>query len=320
MWGFFILKEYLFYMNIECKLMCASGAAGSISVSDKNGKYNPCGDDNKQYNAIEFVEDPYVVIAGPEEIEAALVGKTDSEIIVAFRGTLPPTGSTASILDWLQDFVAMPVPNKHLKGKVHLGFMFAFMQLKSGICDAIKSLDGDSNLPIYITGHSKGGGIAPIAAMYLKNLGLNIVDVITFAGPNPGDYEFYESFKETFPKALRYENHLDIVPLLPPVKESIDIIEKIPPLPKEFISLLEDTKKWGYHPVGSLNYINSNDEVESLTPTEASIMLPIRLMEIAVKAEVTGSLSFLGDAHNGYCYHGYMQGVCQDKVCLLLND
>lgn len=306
-------------LTLECKLLCASSAAAAIMVSDKNGQYNPCEGNNQQYSGISYVVDPFVVVAGVDEIEAALVGKTDSEIIISFRGTLPPEPTVPSLLDWMQDLMAIPIPNKYLKGKVHSGFLIATLLLEEGILNAIKQLDPESKLPIYITGHSKGGGVAPIAAMYFNNSGrLNIENVITFAGPNPGDYTFYTDFKSTFPNAIRYENYLDIVPLLPPKPEMVDIIETIPNLPNEFLKLLNDSKSWNYHPVGALRYINYYKNVKAYNEIEADFLLPIRLEEIHEHAK--GGLSFLGDAHNEDCWYGYMEGVCQHNVCLLLNE
>jgi len=304
-------------INLECKLLCASAAAAGIKTGGIYNSHKIPEKNRKQFKSVGYIGDVFSVVGGVEEIEAALVGKTETELIISFRGTLPPAPTIPSFLDWMQDLLAVPIKNKHLTGKVHCGFLIAFLLLEKGILDAISKLDPESKLPIYITGHSKGGGIAPIAGVYLKNNnGLSIENIITFAGPNPGDSEFCREYNRMFDSAVRYENYLDIVPLLPPLPEGVDVIKAIPGLPKIIIELLNEAKSWDYHTVGSLKYINSHHEIIPLNKIEADAFLPIRLKDIADEAKETGSLKFLGDAHNEDCFFGYMDGVCKGEVCL----
>jgi hypothetical protein len=100
------------------------------------------------------------------------VGQNASGIIVAFRGTLPPN-EPDSYLDWLQDLFVEPVAYKGLPGKVHQGFLDAVNPILQEVVSAVSSLKPSATNPVYITGHSKGGGMAPIAA-YLVRQGAGI--------------------------------------------------------------------------------------------------------------------------------------------------
>ena len=298
-------------ISLPCQLLCASASAYAISTTDPCGQYNPLGPDSpfqNQYDAVGFIGDPYVVTAA--QIEAALVGQTANGIIVAFRGTLPPALNWDSFFDWLQDFMAPTTSNIELPGEVHEGFLFALNLLRDGIVDAIQALDPSGSLPIYVTGHSKGGGIAPIAAMYFRNAyKLNITQTITFAGPNCGNADFVNSYNETFPNDVRYENYLDIVPLLPPDTEFITLLEAIPKIPTSFVNKLNEMKAYDYQPVGSLMYIDSSAVAKAYTTIEADLLLPVRITEIFTEI-VIFHLSDITNAHHASCGYRYMMGTC----------
>ncbi|WP_299886857.1 Mbeg1-like protein [uncultured Lacinutrix sp.] len=301
-------------IDLSCKLLCAAEAAYCIQTTDPIGKYNPC-DNNpnvtpdmiKQYNAVGFVEDPYVITAA--QIEACLVGVTKSEIIVSFRGTLPPAKNWDSFFDWLQDFFAVPTTDPYIHGKVHSGFLLALKLLSKNVVKAIKTLQKEHNSPIYITGHSKGGGMAPIAAMYFTNrYKLKIAQTVTFAGPKPGDLYFASYYNRMFTNDLRYENYLDIVPLMPPSTSFIKELELLP-LPALLKRMLKSAESWDYEPVGTLKYIDSHGHI--LSPATPMI---IRVADIMYEL-FTGNIDEIANAHHASCGYRYMQGTCQGTVC-----
>jgi hypothetical protein len=298
-------------ISLSCQLLCASASAYAISPTDPSGRYNPLGENSpiqSQYDAVGFTSDPFIVTA--DQIEAALVGQTAEGIIVAFRGTLPPAENWDSFFDWLQNFMMPTTSNIDLPGEVHEGFLFALNLLRGGIIDAIQTLDPTGSQPLYITGHSKGGGIAPIAAMFFRNVyQLSVTQTITFAGPNCGNGEFATVYNEVFPNHIRYENYLDIVPLLPPDSEFITLLEQIPDVPVSFINKLNEMKNYDYDPVGSLMYIDSDGHASAYSTIEAELLLPIRIAEIVSRILVF-DLSAIGDAHHASCGYRYMQGTC----------
>ncbi|HVG44878.1 MAG TPA: lipase family protein [Longimicrobium sp.] len=67
---------------------------------------------------------------------------------------------------------------------------------------------------VLVTGHSLGGCLASVLALYLarESAGRFRVKPITFAAPTAGDRGFAELYQVTFPDAERYFNHLDLVP------------------------------------------------------------------------------------------------------------
>lgn len=314
-------------ISLPCQLLCASASAYAINPTDPSGNYNPLDkfvdghwipDPTKSqylrpYSAAGFIGNPYVVTSG--QIEAALVGKTSNGIVVAFRGTLAPALNWDSFFDWMQDFLAVPSTSINLPGKVHSGFLFALSLLQDGIKHAVKALDPTGQLPLYITGHSKGGGIAPIAAMYFQKVfHFNVTQTITFAGPNCGNADFARAYNAMYPNHMRYENYLDIVPLLPPNPEFVNILEVIPYFPESLKDLLNAMKAYDYEPVGNLQYIDTDGEDDPYTPGEAELLLPIRMAEIA-KQLLRGDFEAIVDAHHPDCGYRYMAGTCQGAVC-----
>ncbi len=309
--------------DLPCRLLCASESAYAISTDASSGQYNPLymTDPNgkrvldptkkiyeKQYNAVGFKGKPFVVTS--IEIEAALVGKTDTEVIIAFRGTLPPVPFTIDgFFDWMQDLWAAPTTNINQPGKIHHGFLFAMLSIADGIRDAVNELDPTNSLPIYVTGHSKGGGMAPIGALYFRNaFKMEIEQTITFAGPKPGDTEFCTTYNTIFPNDLRYENYLYMVPLLPPSDDFIEALEDFPLLPSFVKNMLKDAATWNYDTVGTLRYINSEGNV-AIIPT----LMAIRIADI-MEALVTNPMQ-VADAHHASCGYRYMKGTCKGTVC-----
>ena len=314
-------------ITLPCQLLCASASAYAIFPKDKSGNYNPTEklvngkwvpDPAKkqyvqQYQAIGFIGNPWVVTAA--EIEAALVGKTANGIVIAFRGTLAPALNWDSFLDWLQDFMLPTQSNINLPGKVHEGFLIALTLLNKGIATAVKALDPTGKLPVYVTGHSKGGGIAPIAAMYFKNVyKFPIRQTITFAGPNSGNADFARAYNAAFPNHIRYENYLDIIPLMPPDAEFVAILDRIPFIPKVIIDLMNKIGSYGYEPVGNLMYIDSKAVAKAYNKIEANVLLPLRMAEIGATL-LRGDLAAIADAHHASCGYRYMKGTCLGTVC-----
>jgi hypothetical protein len=69
-----------------------------------------------------------------------------------------------------------------------------------------------------VTGHSKGGPVAQLIALLLRQetaLADASIEVVTFAAARPGDSAFRTLFDAAGIPCLRYETCYDIVPLLP---------------------------------------------------------------------------------------------------------
>jgi Lipase (class 3) len=298
-------------LPLNCTLLCASGAA--YDIDPVTGQYTP---DPIFSNAVGYSSAPTAIAA--DNINACLVGQTAIGIIVAFRGTLPPK-EPDSWLDWLQDLFAEPMPCKGLPGMVHSGFLEALNSILPQVITATNSLKPSPTNPVYITGHSKGGGMAPIAA-YLMQQGSNIPvkQVVTFAAPKSGDGGFQTGYQSVFKNHIRYENYGDLVPLLPPADEFIGLLAKavayIPDIGLDLSKLVSEAAGWNYTPVGAELFVESAANHYQINPNEPALEQVFDFTwNLALNIEVWETV--LGNAHALGCGYGYMSGTCPASVC-----
>ena len=297
------------------RLLCACNAAYGIDGSGKFTKSQP-------YWAgvgwdASHAPKPIVggVRDGPRktlDIDAALVGKSQDGIVVAFRGTLPPEPVTpASLADWWEDIVdSKPERKGSLPGKVHHGFWDAVETLWADLTAAIAEFQGwFPEAPILVTGHSKGGPMATLTAARLYFGGASGMvprAVQTFASPHPGDTAFASGFPLAAIPVTRFENHLDIVPFLPPEEEFIELARKIPLIGRLF-ALAEG---WDYAPLGTLRYARADHRVVGDEPG----LEDLRLLEF-VESMLEDDFGAIAAAHSIDCGTGYQKGVMPTGVC-----
>jgi len=104
------------------------------------------------------------------------------EIFVVFRGT-------NSLRDWLTDAQVRrvaPMTSMELGG-VHRGFDKAAVTVLESILGHASALRDQQQRALTITGHSLGGALAMVAAMYLEDREEPVNEVITFGQPRVGD-------------------------------------------------------------------------------------------------------------------------------------
>jgi Lipase (class 3) len=258
--------------NLNCILLNACGAAYNIAPGTCT--YAP---DTVYSPNVPYSQTPQTACGGDFLINAATVGQCSFGVVVAFRGTLPPSvNDPDSWLDWLQNFWAVPVsnptgPNK-VPGQVHSGFFNATTSIIQKVQTLVAACNPAPDNPVFVTGHSKGGAMASIGAYMLsQNLNVpNVQPLVTFASARPGDPGFRDGFLQVLSQT-RYENFDDIVPLLPP---SLDFIQKLAAHPalramelttrgRRLAHLLETAKDWNYVPVGTMLFITSTHQVIS---------------------------------------------------------
>jgi hypothetical protein len=237
-------------LSITEKLLCSSRLAYTITGT------GPVAVDDDGI-AAGFNGQPSGFVAGDDQIDAGLVGESDDGIVVAFRGTLPPSSPNQGqmILDWVDDIDAVFVVDAlGLPGQVHQGFLTALNDLWTGMNGVIMALTSEKpTRPIYVTGHSKGGAMAYLAALRLRKKlpDETPIYVATFAAARAGDQDFATAYNAALPHSARYEYADDIVPHLPPSDLFKAMFETVPFLADKLQEL-----HVGYASAGELHYID----------------------------------------------------------------
>ncbi len=295
--------------SLNCRLLCAATSAYGI---DTHGHYTPPEPYNKAVGWL--APGPVAISAGEDDINACLLGATHDGIVLAFRGTLPPDPVTVpALIDWWQDIIdSQPKKEGHLPGKVHHGFWDALTTLWPRLATELQSLaTAHPGQPLLITGHSKGGPLATLAAARLHFDDTTLPQpsaVVTFASPHPGNKDFVQGFPLATIPVTRYENYLDLVPFLPPEQEFIAMAKEIPLIGRIF-ALAEG---WDYEPLGRLRYIEKDHSVVD----DRTGLEDLRIVEL-IGAMIEGEKGFkrIADAHSSSCGGGYMGGTCPSGVC-----
>jgi hypothetical protein len=289
--------------SLSCRLLCAAECAYGIQPNLPFDKRQP------YYDNLALFKDPAIITGGLNDIDAALVGINEDGIIVGFRGTLPPIPpiTLSILLDWLQDFIAVPEKVDGFPGTIHTGFHEAIKDIWPGVLLAVQELrTSHPDAKIYVTGHSKGGALASLGAWLLQNQNLRPAQVLTFASPHVGNVDFARAYNSSMSQ-VRYENYLDIVPFMPPEVEFLPLLRKIPDLDR----ILVGADAWDYAPVGILQYIRKDGALE---PDHAG--LGVKRIATILLDLLTGRVADVAHAHSLVKYPlGYCRGVCKDKLC-----
>jgi hypothetical protein len=226
-------------------------------------------------------------------VNVALVGTTATEVIVAFRGTLPINTDDwddfiYSVLDWINDANAALVPVPYTVGLVHRGFSESLQSLWNQLLQAVRSHQAASGLPVVVTGHSKGGALATLGAIRLLNEGSIVpAAVYTFASPRTGDSPFAWNYNSHIPNDWRFENTDDLVPHLPPAAVLIDFLAEVD-------SRLHGLTSHDYHSVGKLEFFNWTGGLTQ----GSSLMLDAQRMLHLAELLATGQIRKLAQDHS----------------------
>ena len=183
---------------LACKLLKASAYAYQVNTT------GPISPDTALAGLLGETGEAYGVAAGgvsqtDTNRDAAYLWLSGNEVIIAFRGTVPYSNADSAaqqraIQDWLNDADFAPQTDPEL-GQVHQGFRDAFYNLWPGIQQQIKLWQTAGKLgpqvTVYITGHSKGGALAMLAALKLRvEKLLPVTEVDTFGAPRVGGADF----------------------------------------------------------------------------------------------------------------------------------
>lgn len=156
------------------------------------------------------------IVAGPDGRDGATVATVGSAVAICFRGTLVHD-DLISTFDWLNDFRADLVSAESFPGRVHAGFLDSLNSLWPAVFDALEHANDKAHpwtKKVIITGHSKGGACAILAAVRLAHLR---PEIVTFGSPMCGDIAFAADYPDMV-KVTRFENDFDVVPFAPPAE------------------------------------------------------------------------------------------------------
>jgi hypothetical protein len=216
-------------LSLEGRLLCAAQQAYEIQVSGM-APASPPHPSPPPSTLIGWTGQPLCAVSGDDGISAVLVGETDHEIIVAYRGTEPfdSPDRERMVLDWIHNAIDFLVTAPNVPGSVHASFSHQVNELWSWTLAAVNALP--KTKPLYVTGHSKGGAMTNIAACKLAAAG-HAPYVCTFEAARAGDQAFANGYATLVPHSVRWEYQDDIVPHLPPDLAFMPLLEKAGLLP-----------------------------------------------------------------------------------------
>jgi triacylglycerol lipase len=144
-----------------------------------------------------------------QPLKLYLSSEIDNTLIIAFKGTTTED-------EWVTNLDLKLVSMGNM-GKVHQGFYEYFYEtLKAKIVDLVKNT---TNERVIFTGHSRGGGLATISALYIAvHFPHKQVECITFGSPKIGDERFKTFFNRYVSSSKRFVNRGDKITKMPPSK------------------------------------------------------------------------------------------------------
>jgi hypothetical protein len=292
--------------TLDGRLLCACGCAYEIT-QDGTLQINPA---DLYSPGAGFLAPPATFVGGPDLIDACLVGATPDGVVLAFRGTLPlDLDNPPTVLDWLDDFNAEPVAAGGFPGLIHRGFSESLGFLwDRALAEVMRRRIGAAAAqPVLVTGHSKGGAMAALAAWKLLNEAKVPVKVVTFAAARSGDHAFASAYNGGAIAHTRYEYADDIVPHLPPDEGGfLDVLASLPIIGARF----KELSRFNYQSVGTLRYIDANGRfvaTTALLPLERTLSLGTQIIRLHFHQIATD--------HSIACGGGYMTAVCPADVC-----
>ncbi|KAJ3491706.1 hypothetical protein NLI96_g520 [Meripilus lineatus] len=157
-----------------------------------------------------------------DEVQLQFVGywPPENSIVVAYEGT-DPTKIYSMLTDL--DFVRRPLNRTLFPGipanvLVHRGFADQHEMTATIVLSEVKKLLSSKNAQkVILVGHSLGGALSELAALYMTlNLPSNVhVKGVTYGTPRVGNSEFAKFFNSKVHDFYRINNERDLIPLVP---------------------------------------------------------------------------------------------------------
>lgn len=162
---------------------------------------------------------------GREDVDTQVaVARNDAAMVVVFQGSQHPSArldnQDGAYKDWIVTDLNVnltEVSELWEPVRVHSGFWHAFSAVSDELLSTIMGMRSGDNPSIWIAGHSLGGALAMIAALWLQQRRVTSTGTFTLGAPRVGDHSFARLFAGSYSGALhRYVHEDDPVPLLPP--------------------------------------------------------------------------------------------------------
>ena len=159
---------------------------------------------------------PFVFKAGTVgDHDFGFAAHDDDNVVVAIRGS-------DDIKDWRNNLKFGKT--SQLGARVHTGFWRSMRRLLAPAINAIKTQTPEGK-KLWLTGHSRGGGIATLLAQQLySDFAADAPHLVpkalfTFGAPRVGDFDFYRGYDlRSHPyKTVLFINESDPIPDLPPI-------------------------------------------------------------------------------------------------------
>jgi hypothetical protein len=302
-------------LSLDARLLCAASHAYKVFA---DGVIRPTDEPAPKTRSVlaGYGDTAVGVVAGPESRDAALVGDTPDGVVLAFRGTVPPILSLSGpadlaqpqrlwgeieriVLDWSNDAHALAMTHP-LGGTIHRGFALSFSLLWPKLKPVLRArLDARPGAPLIITGHSKGGALAVLAAAQCAVERLQrTVKVRTFAAPRTGSSAFAAAYDALGFDTERFEFVGDIVPHLPFTTAVGAVFANIIAIP--FVDAFTTLE---FDSVGRLRFIGANHKIETTPPPVEALRWGATLLAdlpdpvgLVVRAHAIGPASGYADA------------------------
>jgi len=197
------------------------------------------------------------------------IAVNDKAIVISFRGTEP-----LNLLQWNQDFM-MSLLKVNVKGtdvRIHAGYWAALtaprLGSKSSIIETMVNIIKNKidpttpePLPIYVTGHSLGGGLTVVCATLLHQYGLSdrVGAIVTFGQPRMGDIALTTLLDQVYPNNfVRVVHGNDIIPRAPlEIPDHVEVKGLIDASLFDRFSMTAKLSLRGYHePLGVCLWLN----------------------------------------------------------------
>lgn len=206
---------------------------------------------------------PMGFAAGSGDFDAGLVGRIREGVVVALRGTIFGGTPRDVLQDWINDGDIPLAAKPGFPGLVHSGFHRSFLavwpDLSRELRAQVEQADREAGRPVtlFVTGHSKGGALASLAAWRLrKDYPTRAIVVRTFASPRMSDVVFKAAYEGAIKDHVRYECDGDLVPDLPLTDAMLHAFG----MPAWLLDVLRGNRN-GYVSVGPLGYIRADGSI-----------------------------------------------------------